>query len=79
MKMREPARGKVSFWRLGLGLLLIFIALKNFDTGNIQPDLMPSNQTQWLGYYAVTLVFLIGGLVLVFFGIHKLWHKPPQS
>ena len=76
--MSEPALRKVSFWRLGLGLLLIFLALKNFDIRDIQPGLLPSNSTQLIGYYAITFVFLISGLALVFFGIRRLWRRPPQ-
>jgi hypothetical protein len=77
--MSEPLVRRVSFWRLGLGLALIFLALKNFDTGNIQPDLAPINSTQWITYYAFTVAVLVGGTALVFLGIRKLWRRPPES
>ncbi|HEY1804168.1 MAG TPA: hypothetical protein VGG45_06775 [Terracidiphilus sp.] len=76
--MNEPIVRKISFWRLGLGLLLTLLALKNLDTAAIQPTLLPSNQSQWVGYFGITIAFFLGGLVLIFFGIRKLWRKPPE-
>jgi hypothetical protein len=77
--MSEPTRRRISFWRLGSGLLLIFLALKNFNTRDIQSGLVPSNPTQWIGYCAITFTFLIIGVALVFFGLRKFWRKSLES
>jgi hypothetical protein len=77
--MSEPTVRKVFFWRLVLGPLLIVLALMNFDTSHMQPDLVPSNPTQWFGYYAVTVAMLAGGVALVAFGIRRLRRGPPPS
>jgi len=60
---------RVSWWRLGLGLVLVAGGLKNLDTGDIPPELEPSNMTQWFGFHLVTALFLIFGLGLVIAGL----------
>ncbi len=77
--MSEPAARRISLWRLCLGLLLIFLALKNFDIRAIQPEFVPSNSTQWITYYAMTVAILIGGVALVFLGIRRFRRRPPES
>jgi hypothetical protein len=77
--MSGSATRKVSFWRLGLGLILTFLALKNLDTRNVAPEFLPSNSSQWIGYYGVTIAILVCGFVLIFFGIRKLRYRPPES
>jgi hypothetical protein len=68
----------MSWWRLGLGLLLLLAGLKNLDTRNIPADLLPSNPTQWFGFYSITTVFLVGGLLLIVTGVGRISCRPPQ-
>jgi hypothetical protein len=69
---------RMSWWRLGLGLLLLLCGLKNLDTHNISADLLPSNPTEWFGFYSITTVFLVGGLVLIVTGVGRIRRRPPQ-
>jgi len=71
-------RIKISWWRLGLGLLLLLGGLKNLDTHNIPSDLLPSNPTQWFGFYFITIVFLVGGLALIVTGFGRIRRRPSQ-
>jgi hypothetical protein len=56
----------------------LFGGLKNLDRMNIAPDLIPSNATQWGGYYFATAALIIVGLFLVAFGVRRAWHRPPH-
>jgi uncharacterized membrane protein YcjF (UPF0283 family) len=76
--MNSPNLRRVSWWRLVLGLLLLLGGLSNLDRSSIAPDLMPSNETQWFGFYLAAAVFIIAGLLLVFFGVRRAWSKPPE-
>jgi hypothetical protein len=75
--MNSPTVRYVSWWRLGLGLLLLLGGLSNLDRSGIAPDLMPSNETQWIGYYFATAAVIVAGLLLVFFGVRRAWRRPP--
>ena len=70
---------RVSWWRLGLGLLLLLAGLKNLDQRNLSPELMPSNETQWFGYYLVTAVFLVAGVLLIVAGVRRVMPRPPDE
>jgi hypothetical protein len=70
---------RVSWWRLGLGLLLLLAGLKNLDQRNLSPELMPSNETQWFGYYLVTAVFLVAGVLLIVAGARRVMPRPPDE
>ena len=75
--MTERIQRKVSFWQLGLGLLLVVAPLTNFDTRSIPSNLVPTNSTQWFSYYASTCILILSGIVLIFFGLRGLWRRPP--
>jgi hypothetical protein len=60
---------QVSWWRLGLGLLLLLGGLKNLDQRNISPDLLPINQAEWAGWYFGEAAFIIVGLWLIIVGV----------
>jgi hypothetical protein len=73
----EQKHERVSFWRLGLGLLLLMAGLANL-LSKPSGELQPSNETQWMGYYFVTLLFLTLGLLFVVLGTRVLWRRPKQ-
>jgi uncharacterized membrane protein YcjF (UPF0283 family) len=74
-----PKKRRLPWWKLALGLLLILAGIKNLDHRNIPQDLIPSNETQWLGFYLATILFLVAGLLLVFFAVMRIWRDRPQS
>jgi len=74
-----PKKRRIPWWKLALGLLLILAGIKNLDHRNIPQDLIPSNETQWLGFYLATILFLVAGLLLVFFAVMRIWRDRPQS
>jgi hypothetical protein len=59
------ARHGISWWRLILGVLLLRMGLKDLNHGRIAPELLPSNQTRWLGYNLATGMLIVLGLVLL--------------
>lgn len=71
-------RRKVSWWKLGLGLLLLLAGLKNLDQRNVPAELLPSNETQWFGFFLATGIFLLLGLIFVIAGLRHLWLDPPE-
>jgi hypothetical protein len=76
--MSKPIERKISFWRLGLGLLLIFAALKNLAGKNMPAVLVPSEVIQPNGRDAAAIILLLCGMGFVYFGICRLWRRPSQ-
>ncbi|MGD0892065.1 MAG: hypothetical protein ABR923_11060 [Terracidiphilus sp.] len=74
--MKSPNVRHVSWWRIGLGLLLLLGGLGNLDRGNITPALTPPNETQWSGYYFANAAVIVVGLWLIFFGVLRAWRRP---
>jgi hypothetical protein len=79
----NPSRVRhVSWWRVGLGLLVLIgglsnLGLSNLDRRGVAPELMPSNETQWVGYYLATAAVIVAALLLVFAGVRHAWHRSP--
>lgn len=69
---------KISWWKLGLGLLLLLAGLRNFDQRGVPVELLPSNETQWFGFFLATGVVLLLGLILVIAGLRHLWLDRPE-
>jgi hypothetical protein len=67
---QKPKR--ITFWRLGFGGILLLLGLKNLDQRNIPADLVPSNLTQWFGFYLVTFTFIVAGTGLLIAGVQHL-------
>jgi uncharacterized membrane protein YcjF (UPF0283 family) len=72
---RQP---RISWWKLGLGLLLLLGGLKNLGQRNIPVELMPSNETQWFGYFLATALFIVAGLFFMIAGLRHLWLNRPD-
>ena len=58
----EPKNRRVSFWRIGVGGILLLLGLRGLDQRDIPPSLIPSNTGQWVGFYFAS--FLIIELLL---------------
>lgn len=69
-----PKQRRVSFWQLGLGIILLLLGLKNLDP-NAPAELKPANAGQAIGYYGVTAAFIIFGVFLIVVGIQILRRK----
>jgi hypothetical protein len=77
--MNSPKFRHVSWWRLGLGLLLLLDGLGNLDRRGIPPDLMPSNEAQWFGYCLATAAVIVAGILLIVLGVRRAWRRPPSQ
>ena len=66
--------GKLVWWKIILGILLIFIEVKNhlFPTADL---LKADNQTQQAGMYFMMVVLVVLGCWLVYSGIKPIWRK----
>jgi len=69
---------KISWWKLGLGLLFLLAGLKNLDQRNVPAELMPSSETQWFGYFLATAIFILAGLIFMIAGLRHLWLDRPD-
>jgi hypothetical protein len=77
---RQPSR-KVSFWKLGLGLLLILAEVKSWLTPDDSlPDALKyANATQQIAGRLVSIAVLAAGVLLVFFGLRAIWSRGTQK
>jgi hypothetical protein len=57
-KENQQGTEKVTFWRLGFGLILLLLGLKNLDPSGLA-ELKPANPAQAFGYYSVTAAFIL--------------------
>jgi hypothetical protein len=71
-----PKRRRVSWWRIGLGLLLLFGGLKNLNVQGIPAPLLPANEGEWFGYYLAAGAFTIAGLFFLVIGISRVARRP---
>ena len=74
--MSETGPRKMSWWRIGLGGLLLVLGLKNLDPRNIPAELLPSNNFQWFGFYLASAVFVGTGLFLIVAGLKRVRRRP---
>lgn len=79
--MQEPApapsttRKKVIWWKLGLGLLLLPLAISDFSPSSSE-GLKPRNAGEAVGYYLAASALLIAALWLIFVGLRSVWTRP---
>ena len=69
---------KVSWWKVGLGLLVLLGGLKNLGQRGVPTELVPSNEAQWFGYLLVTALFILVGLFFMIAGLRHLWINRPD-
>ena len=65
---------KVSFWKLGLGLLLLVLGLNNLGPNGLA-QVTPGDAAENLGFYTVTATAIIAGLGLIIVGAKSLWSR----
>lgn len=63
---------RITLWRLGLGSILLLLGLKNLDQRNVPAELIPSNSTQWFGFYLATFAIILTGIWLLIAGVRHL-------
>ena len=66
-----PKPKRLTFWQLGLGLILLLLGLKNLAP-EIPAELKPRNLGEAVGYYGFTAAVIIFGLYLIVVGIRIL-------
>ena len=69
---------RIQFWKLGLGLLLVFGEIKTLLTpdGDIPSELRYTSTTQQYSGYAVSAAILVVGILLVVSGVRSAWPRP---
>lgn len=78
-KEANQARTKrMSFWQLGLGLILFLLGLKNFDLSG-PAELKPANAGEAVGYYGITFMILAFGAFFIANGLRMLFRKSKGS
>lgn len=70
-----PKQKRVTFWRLGFGSILLLLGLKNLDQRNVPAELIPSNLTEWFGFYLTTAAIILTGIWLLITGVRHLRHN----
>jgi hypothetical protein len=66
---------KVVFWKLGVGLILLPLAISDFLPAG-SPELKPQNSGEAVGYYGVATGMLVVGVWLIVTGIRAIWPRP---
>jgi hypothetical protein len=76
-KENQQGTEKVTFWRLGLGLILLLLGLMDLNpTG--PAELKPANTGEAFGYYGAAAALIVLGLFLTVRGIQILRRKPSK-